>query len=125
MLQDTLTAIREGVTVDLPGEMAFGGPSVGVDKIVGGVSQIRGSNFGDLLIGTNQGSGSTQIYEGRGGNDTIIGNGGFDQADGRPGDPRPEHIHEARDQERDPAPLGRHAHAPGRAGWRRPTRDSI
>jgi Ca2+-binding RTX toxin-like protein len=72
---------REGVTVDLAAGYAAGGPSVGFDTIAGGVSQIRGSNFDDMLSGTNHGLGYAEIYDGRGGNDTFSGNGGYDQAD--------------------------------------------
>jgi len=71
---------REGVTVDLQAGTAVGGASVGTDTIMGGVNQMRGSNFDDVLMGTNHGIASAQIYEGRAGNDTFSGRGGFDQA---------------------------------------------
>jgi Ca2+-binding RTX toxin-like protein len=71
---------REGVTVDLAAGTAVGGASVGTDTIVSGVSAMRGSNFDDVLMGTNHGITSTQVYEGRAGNDTFSGRGGFDQA---------------------------------------------
>lgn len=84
---------REGVTVDLDVGTAVyelqtvrlgtatGGASVGTDTIYGGVTAIRGSNFDDSLTGYNNGSGFAQVYQGRGGNDTIAGGGGFDRAE--------------------------------------------
>ena len=71
---------REGVSVDLQSSTAVGGISVGTDTIVGGVNAMRGSNFDDVLMGTNHGINSAQVYEGRAGNDTFSGRGGFDQA---------------------------------------------
>ena len=71
---------REGVSVDLQASTAVGGTSVGTDTIVGGVNAMRGSNFDDVLMGTNHGINSAQVYEGRAGNDTFSGRGGFDQA---------------------------------------------
>ena len=70
---------RAAVTVNLATGIAFGDASVGTDSIVGGVNQVRGSNFGDGLTG----SGANEQFEGRGGNDTIDGGGGFDMADYR------------------------------------------
>jgi len=72
---------REGVFVDLQSGTVFGGPSVGTDTIMGVVSQIRGSNFDDILNGTANGAGYAEIYDGRGGNDWFDGRGGYDQAD--------------------------------------------
>ena len=71
---------REGVSVDLQAGTAVGGASVGTDSIIGGVNAMRGSNFDDTLMGTNHGISSVQVYEGRAGNDTFNGRGGFDQA---------------------------------------------
>jgi len=45
-----------------------------------GVNSVRGSNFGDILTGSNNDSGTVEIFEGRGGDDTINGAGGFDRA---------------------------------------------
>ena len=67
---------------------AVGGASVGTDTINGGVVQIRGSNFDDSLTGTNNvvfvgGNPTfpyTEFYQGRAGDDTIIGGGGPDHA---------------------------------------------
>jgi Ca2+-binding RTX toxin-like protein len=58
---------------------ATGDASVGTDTFTG-VSQIRGSNFADVFYGSNNPSGTTETFEGLGGNDTINGGGGFDRA---------------------------------------------
>ena len=76
----TFISAREGVTVDLLAGTVEGGASVGNDTLNGGINQMRGSNFDDVLMGTNNGTTSAQIYEGRAGNDTFSGRGGFDQA---------------------------------------------
>jgi len=76
----TFGLAREGVTVDLQAHTAVGGDSVGTDNIVGGVNQMRGSNFDDVLMGTNHGIAFAEVYEGRAGNDTFSGRGGYDQA---------------------------------------------
>ena len=70
---------REAVEVNLVLGTAAGGASVGTDT-VSGVSQVRGSNFDDVLIGLSHGIAAAHVYEGRGGDDLINGNGGFDQA---------------------------------------------
>ncbi|HJS39716.1 MAG TPA: Ig-like domain-containing protein [Burkholderiales bacterium] len=71
---------RESVSVNLATGKGEGGASVGTDTFLGGISEVRGSNFDDLIVGSNNGTASAQIYEGRGGDDTIIGGGGFDVA---------------------------------------------
>jgi Ca2+-binding RTX toxin-like protein len=71
---------REGVTVDLAAGTVTGGASVGNDTLMGGINQLRGSNFDDVLMGSNHGIGFAEVYEGRAGNDTFSGRGGFDQA---------------------------------------------
>jgi Ca2+-binding RTX toxin-like protein len=73
-------AREDGIVVDLQLGTVEGGPSVGNDMLMGGINQMRGSNFDDVLMGTNHGTTSAQIYEGRAGNDTFSGRGGFDQA---------------------------------------------
>ena len=70
---------REAVSVNLATGIATGGASVGTDTF-SGVSQIRGSNYDDTLIGVNHGIAQIHVYEGRGGDDFINGGGGFDQA---------------------------------------------
>jgi Ca2+-binding RTX toxin-like protein len=75
----TFALAREGVTVDLELGKVIGDASVGTDT-VSGVSEMRGSNFDDELMGTNHGITTAQVYEGRAGNDTFSGRGGFDQA---------------------------------------------
>lgn len=71
---------REGVTIDLLAGTAIGGASVGTDALLGGIVEMRGSNFDDVLMGTNNGLGFAEVYEGLGGNDTFIGRGGVDRA---------------------------------------------
>ena len=71
---------RAAVTVDLGAGTATGDASVGNDSITGGVTQVRGSGYGDSLTG----SGATyEQFEGRAGNDTIDGVSGFDMVDHR------------------------------------------
>lgn len=76
----TFINAREGVSVDLAAGTVTGGASVGNDTLMGGINQMRGSNFGDVLMGTNHGIVTAQVYEGRAGDDTFSGRGGFDQA---------------------------------------------
>jgi Ca2+-binding RTX toxin-like protein len=73
-----------GVTVDIaagtgqgtaPGDLA----GVGVDSFTG-VNAVRGSNFNDVLLGSDNRKFSVENFEGRGGNDFIDGRGGFDRA---------------------------------------------
>ncbi len=72
------------VTVDIaagagqgtaPGDLA----GVGVDSFTG-VNAVRGSNFNDVLLGSDNRKFSVENFEGRGGNDFIDGRGGFDRA---------------------------------------------
>ncbi len=54
--------------------------NVGVDSLGGGVNEIRGSAYNDILIGSALNASSTsEIFDGRGGDDYIDGNGGFDR----------------------------------------------
>ena len=76
----SFVSAREGVVVNLQAGTVDGGASVGHDTIVGGVSELRGSNFDDVLMGTDNGTTFAEIYEGRGGNDTFSGQGGVDRA---------------------------------------------
>ena len=69
-----------GVTVDLVAGTAIGDGSVGNDTFTG-VSQVQGSAFVDTLRGSNNAANTSENFEGRAGNDTIDGRGGFDQAD--------------------------------------------
>lgn len=68
-----------GVTVDLgagTGQSTAAGDvaGVGLDTFTG-VNRVRGSNFDDILLGSNSGS-TFQQFEGRAGNDFIDGVGG-------------------------------------------------
>ena len=67
-----------GVTVDLAIGTADGDASVGHDSFTG-VNRVRGSYFNDFLYGSDN-PGNAENFEGRGGNDTIDGRGGFDRA---------------------------------------------
>jgi VCBS repeat-containing protein len=72
-----------GVTVDLAAHTASASDgSVGTDNLVGsGFSTVIGSQFADTLLGTANANGTVEIFDGRAGNDTINGRGGFDRAD--------------------------------------------
>jgi VCBS repeat-containing protein len=76
-----------GVTVDLATGTAHGTAAgdvagVGTDTLVGsGFGDVIGSAFADSLLGTNNASGTVEIFDGRAGNDTLNGRGGFDRAD--------------------------------------------
>ena len=79
-----------GVTVDLaagtahgtaPGDLA----NVGQDTITGGVNSVVGSNFGDVLLGSNKAPGTVEQFDGRGGNDQLDGRGGGDFLSGGTG----------------------------------------
>jgi VCBS repeat-containing protein len=59
---------------------ATGDASTGTDTFTG-VYNVRGSNFNDVFHGSNNPSGTTEEFEGAGGNDLIDGGGGFDRAD--------------------------------------------
>ncbi|WBL77252.1 Ig-like domain-containing protein [Bradyrhizobium xenonodulans] len=67
------------VTIDLIAGTAIGNGSVGTDTITGGVNSVVGSNFDDVISGTNNAT-VTDVYFGGGGNDTINGRGGYDLA---------------------------------------------
>ena len=68
-----------GVTVDIDDGTADGDASVGHD-IFSGVNGAGGSNFADTLRGSNNAQGTIEQFDARGGDDTIDGRGGFDQA---------------------------------------------
>lgn len=70
------------VTVDLAAHSATGDGSVGTDTLMGsGFAGIVGSGFGDQLLGSANGPGTVEIFEGRAGDDFIDGRAGFDRAD--------------------------------------------
>ena len=69
-----------GATVDLAAGTVSGDASIGNDTVTGGVNQLSGSNFNDTFYGSNNGSSVSEVFEGRAGNDTFDGRGGFDQA---------------------------------------------
>ena len=69
-----------GVTVDLAAGTATGDASVGSDTITGGVTQVTGSQFDDVLQGDDNPNGVANVFDGRAGNDTLDGRGGFDKA---------------------------------------------
>jgi Ca2+-binding RTX toxin-like protein len=58
---------------------ATGDASTGTDHFTG-VNSVRGSNFDDVLHGSNNPFGTAEDFEGMGGNDQIDGGGGFDRA---------------------------------------------
>jgi VCBS repeat-containing protein len=73
-----------GVTVDLAAGIGHGTADgdvagVGTDTFTG-VNSIRGSNFDDVLLGSDNATASIETFEGRAGNDFIDGRGGFDRA---------------------------------------------
>ena len=67
------------VTVDLAAGTATGNASVGTDHFTN-VSTVIGSGYGDTLRGSDNANGSFEQFDGRGGNDTIEGRGGYDFA---------------------------------------------
>ncbi|WP_146006582.1 calcium-binding protein [Bradyrhizobium forestalis] len=70
------------VTVDLTAHSATGDSSVGTDTLVGsGFAGVVGSGFGDQMLGSANGPGTVEIFEGRAGDDFIDGRAGFDRAD--------------------------------------------
>ncbi len=71
-------AAGAGVTVDLIAGTAIGaaGSNAGSDTLAN-FNQVRGSNFADTLLGSNR-TDITELFEGRDGNDSIDGKGGFD-----------------------------------------------
>ncbi|WP_375161679.1 tandem-95 repeat protein [Bradyrhizobium sp. RDT46] len=71
-----------GVTVDIQSGQAYGTASgdvanVGHDSI-SNILNVWGSNYDDILLGSDNGSGSFEAFEGRRGNDFIDGRGGYD-----------------------------------------------
>lgn len=52
---------------------------VGTDTF-SGVNQVRGTSYADVLSGSNANGNNTEIFDGRGGDDTIDGGAGFDRA---------------------------------------------
>jgi Ca2+-binding RTX toxin-like protein len=66
-----------GVTVDLAAGTATGDVSVGTDSFTG-VTRVRGSQYDDTLLGSNQGG--VEQFIGGAGNDFIDGRGGNDRA---------------------------------------------
>ena len=73
-----------GVTVDIAAGTAQStaagdAAGIGLDTF-SGVNGIRGSEFDDILLGSNNPSGTSENFTGIGGNDTINGRGGFDRA---------------------------------------------
>jgi Ca2+-binding RTX toxin-like protein len=69
-----------GVTVNLAAHTVSGGD--GNDTLIGsGFAGIVGSASVDQLIGSSNAAGTVEVFEGRAGNDTIDGGGGFDRAD--------------------------------------------
>ena len=70
-----------GVTVNLATGTATGDASVGTDTFTNTITNVLGSQFADTLTGSNNPSGTVEVFDGRGGNDTINGGGGFDRAD--------------------------------------------
>ena len=81
-------ADTRGVTVDLgvsgtPGmgtvvDDGFG--AVGSTDTFTGIEGVRGSNFSDLLVGSDRAD-MTEFFEGMGGNDIIDGKGGIDRVE--------------------------------------------
>ncbi|MGY3038072.1 VCBS repeat-containing protein [Bradyrhizobium sp. USDA 4354] len=70
------------VTVDLTAHSAIGNSSVGTDTLVGsGFAGVVGSGFADQLLGSANGPGTVEVFEGRAGDDFIDGRAGFDRAD--------------------------------------------
>ena len=71
------------VTVDLQlgAHATAGDASIGIDTFVGPVGNVFGSSFDDTLLGAANASGTVESFDGRTGNDTIDGRGGFDRAD--------------------------------------------
>jgi VCBS repeat-containing protein len=73
-----------GVTVDIAAGNAHSTAAgdvagVGADTFTG-VNGIRGSEYDDILSGSNNPAGTTESFTGGGGNDIINGRGGFDRA---------------------------------------------
>jgi Ca2+-binding RTX toxin-like protein len=72
----TMTSVGAGTAHGTaPGDIA----GVGTDTFTG-VSAVRGSDFADVFIGSANPAGTAENFDGRGGNDLINGDGGFDRA---------------------------------------------
>ena len=65
------------VTVDIALGTATGDASVGTDTFTG-VNLVRGSEFGDTLLGGSNLAFTGEVFAGRGGDDFIDGRAGFD-----------------------------------------------
>jgi hypothetical protein len=79
-----------GVTVDLAAHTAHGTApgdlaNIGQDTITGGVTGVVGSNFGDVLLGSDNAPGTVEQFNGLGGNDLLDGRGGTDMLIGGSG----------------------------------------
>ncbi|MEH2536613.1 MULTISPECIES: beta strand repeat-containing protein [unclassified Bradyrhizobium] len=68
-----------GVNVNLATGIVTGDASVGTDTITGGVNNVFGSSFGDILVGS---SANDILNGGNGGNDILNGGGGADNLSG-------------------------------------------
>jgi Ca2+-binding RTX toxin-like protein len=75
------TSALEPVLVNLALGIAMGGPSVGTDSFES-VVRVRGSEYGDTLIGAGRG----EEFEGADGNDELAGGNGNDTLHGEAGD---------------------------------------
>lgn len=71
-------AAGEAVFVSFVNGEAIGGASVGSD-VFSGVEGVRGSSGNDTLLGGLSVSNDFEVFEGRGGNDSIDGGQGFDE----------------------------------------------
>jgi Ca2+-binding RTX toxin-like protein len=72
----TMTSVGAGTAQGTdPGDIA----GVGTDTFTG-VNAVRGSNFADVFVGSANPAGTAENFDGRGGNDAINGDGGFDRA---------------------------------------------
>lgn len=67
------------VTVDIAANSVIGDSSVGNDRI-SGIGGVRGTAFGDVLMGSGNASGTIETFEGLAGADTIDGRTGVDAA---------------------------------------------
>jgi Ca2+-binding RTX toxin-like protein len=68
-----------GVTVDIQAGTASGDTSVGSDTFTN-VMSVAGSQFNDTFFGSSNAPQTSELFEGRAGDDFIDGRGGFDQA---------------------------------------------
>jgi Ca2+-binding RTX toxin-like protein len=71
-----------GVTVDIQAGQAYGTDAGDVANVghdtISNILNVWGSNYNDTLLGSDNGAGSFEAYEGRRGNDFIDGRGGYD-----------------------------------------------